>query len=162
MDELKKLRNDLDMCDEILIDALRMRCQIIQEITNYKQKNGLPIYQAEEEERKKSKITYKLDHKPTRKEEKEIETEMNRLIALDMPVSYEFTDRDHLPEGVDADRLPANASDAIRLVRIGDYDVCPCIGKHVRSTAQIGRFELLGTNWNEEKREFRVRFKIVQ
>ena len=46
--------------------------------------------------------------------------------------------------------------------RIGDYDVCPCIGKHVRSTAQIGRFELLGTNWNEEKREFRVRFKIVQ
>lgn len=49
-------------------------------------------------ERKKSKITYKLDHKPTRKEEKEIETEMNRLIALDMPVSYEFTDRDHLPE----------------------------------------------------------------
>ena len=50
-------------------------------------------------ERKKSKITYKLDHKPTRKEEKEIETEMNRLIALDMPVSYEFTDRDHLPEG---------------------------------------------------------------
>ena len=113
-------------------------------------------------ERKKSKITYKLDPKPTRKEEKEIETEMNRLIALDMPVSYEFTDRDHLPEGVDADRLPANASDAIRLVRIGDYDVCPCIGKHVRSTAQIGRFELLGTNWNEEKREFRVRFKIVQ
>lgn len=63
-------------------------------------------------ERKKSKITYKLDHKPTRKEEKEIETEMNRLIALDMPVSYEFTDRDHLPEGVDADRLPANASEA--------------------------------------------------
>ena len=56
MDELKKLRNDLDMCDEILIDALRMRCQIIQEITNYKQKNGLPIYQAEEEERKKSMI----------------------------------------------------------------------------------------------------------
>lgn len=84
-------------------------------------------------ERKKSKITYKLDHKPTRKEEKDIETEMNRLIALDMPVSYEFTDRDHLPEGVDADRLPANASEAIRLVRIGDYDVCPCIGKHVRS-----------------------------
>lgn len=48
-------------------------------------------------ERKKSKITYKLDHKPTRKEEKEIETEMNRLIALDMPVSYEFTDRDTCP-----------------------------------------------------------------
>ena len=42
MDELKKLRNDLDMCDEILIDALRMRCQIIQEITNYKRTSDLP------------------------------------------------------------------------------------------------------------------------
>ena len=47
------------------------------------------------------------------------------------------------------------------LVRIGDYDVCPCIGKHVRSTSQIGRFELLGTNWDEQEHSFRVRFKIV-
>ena len=62
MDELKKLRNDLDMCDEILIDALRMRCQIIQEITNYKQKKrDFRFYQAEEEERKKSKMLAKLD-----------------------------------------------------------------------------------------------------
>jgi Ser-tRNA(Ala) deacylase AlaX len=49
----------------------------------------------------------------------------------------------------------------IRLVRIGDYDVCPCIGKHVRSTSQIGRFEMLGTNWDEMEHSFRVRFKIV-
>ena len=59
------------------------------------------------------------------------------------------------------DRLPDDASETIRLVRIGDYDVCPCIGKHVRSTLQIGRFELLGTNWDEKERSFRVRFKIV-
>lgn len=113
-------------------------------------------------ERKKSKITYKLRNKPTSKEEKAIGQEMNRLIALDMPVTYEFTDRDHLPDGVSSDRLPADASETIRLVRIGDYDVCPCIGKHVRCTAQIGRFEMLGSNWNEEKREYRIRFKIVQ
>ena len=31
-------------------------------------------------ERKKSKMTFVVDHKPTRQEEKEIETEMNRLI----------------------------------------------------------------------------------
>ena len=51
--------------------------------------------------------------------------------------------------------------ETIRLVRIGDFDVCPCIGKHVRSTAQIGRFELLGTNWDNDKRSFRIRYKIV-
>jgi len=60
------------------------------------------------------------------------------------------------------DRLPDDASETIRLVRIGDYDVCPCIGKHVRSTSQIGRFELLGTNWDEQSRSFRVRYKVVQ
>ena len=86
-------------------------------------------------ERKKSKISYILDHKPDRKEEKEIERRMNEL--------------------------PDDASEMLRLVRIGDYDVCPCIGKHVRSTSQIGKFVLLGTNWDEEKRSFRVRFKII-
>ncbi len=113
-------------------------------------------------ERKKSKMTFTVDHKPTRKEEQEIEREMNRIIAEDLPVSYEFADRDYLPEGVSADRLPDDASETLRLVRIGDYDICPCIGKHVRSTGQIGRFEMLGTNWDEMTHSFRVRFKIVQ
>lgn len=113
-------------------------------------------------ERKKSKITYILDHKPDRREEKEIEKRMNELIEEDLPVTYEFISRDNVPAEVSLDRLPADASDTLRLVRIGDYDVCPCLGKHVRSTSQIGRFELLGTNWDEEKRSFRIRFKIVQ
>ena len=113
-------------------------------------------------ERKKSKMSYHLDHKPSRQEEKQIEQEMNRLIDEDLPVTFEFATRDELPEGISLDRLPDDASDTIRLVRIGDYDVCPCIGKHVRSTAQIGRFELLGTNWDDHERSFRVRFKIIQ
>jgi Ser-tRNA(Ala) deacylase AlaX len=111
-------------------------------------------------ERKKSKMSFHLDHKPTRQEEKEIEREMLRLIAEDLPVTYEVIGRNELPEGIDGNRLPSGVSDSIRLVRIGDYDVCPCIGKHVRSTAQIGRFEMLGTNWDEQERSFRVRFKI--
>ena len=113
-------------------------------------------------ERKKSKMSFHLDHKPSRQEEKQIEQEMNRLIDEDLPVTFEFATRDDLPEGISLDRLPDDASDTIRLVRIGDYDVCPCIGRHVRSTAQIGRFELLGTNWDDHERSFRVRFKIIQ
>ena len=101
-------------------------------------------------ERKKSKISYILSQE-----------EMNRLIAADLPGTYEYVRRDEIPDGVKLDRLPDDASDTLRLVRIGDYDVCPCIGKHVRSTAQIGRFELLGTNWDEEKHSFRVRFKVL-
>ena len=113
-------------------------------------------------ERKKSKMSFLLDRKPSRQEEKEIEREMQRLIDEDLPVTFEFVSRDELPEGVSGDRLPDDASETIRLVRIGDYDVCPCIGRHVRSTSQIGRFEMLGTNWDEHERSFRVRFKVVQ
>ena len=112
-------------------------------------------------ERKKSKMSFLLDHKPSRQEEKEIEEKMNELIEDDLPVTLEFVTRDELPDGVSLDRLPDDASETIRLVRIGDYDVCPCIGKHVRSTSQIGRFEMLGTNWDEHEHSFRVRFKIV-
>ncbi len=124
-------------------------------------------------ERKKSKISYILEHKPDRKAEKEIERRMNELIEEDLPVTFEFVTRAELeglimsadPDSPDAqlslDRLPDNASETIRLVRIGDFDVCPCIGKHVRSTSQIGRFEMLGTNWDEENHSFRIRFKIV-
>ena len=123
-------------------------------------------------ERKKSKMSFYLDHKPSRQEEKEIERRMCELIDKDLPVVFEFVTRDELEEklqdggleaesGISLDRLPDDVSDTIRLVRIGDYDVCPCIGKHVRSTSQIGRFEMLGTNWDEHERSFRVRFKIV-
>ena len=113
-------------------------------------------------ERKKSKISYTLDRKPDRKMEREIERTMNELIEQDLPVTFEYVDRDNIPEDVNIDRLPEDATETIRLVRIGDYDVCPCIGKHVRSTAQIGRFEILGTNWDEHEHSFRIRYKVVQ
>ena len=112
-------------------------------------------------ERKKSKMSFHLSQKPDRKQEKEIERRMNELIEQNLPVSFEMATRHHLPDGVSLDRLPADAGDDIRLVRIGDYDVCPCIGRHVRSTKQIGHFELLGTNWDESERSFRVRFKVI-
>ena len=112
-------------------------------------------------ERKKSKMSFHLDQKPSRQDEREIENRMNELIAQDLPVTFEYATIDNLPPEVSADRLPSDVSDTIRLVRIGDYDVCPCIGKHARSTSQIGRFELLGTNWDEHEHSFRVRFKIV-
>ena len=112
-------------------------------------------------ERKKSKISYHLDHKPSRQEEKAIGDKMNELIEDDLPVTYEDVDRNHVPEGINLDRLPEDASQTIRLVRIGDFDVCPCIGKHVRSTSQIGRFEILGTNWDEQTHTFRIRFKVI-
>ena len=125
-------------------------------------------------ERKKSKLTYVLETKPDRKVEREIEREMNSLIEQDMEVSHEVmtrsehedlvynADAESAESRIDISRLPASAGDTVRLVRIGDYDVCPCVGKHVRSTGQIGRFELLGTNWDEHAHTYRIRYKVIQ
>ena len=112
-------------------------------------------------ERKKSKISYQLEQCPDEEMIQSIVDRMNELIEKDLPVTYEFVDIDHLPAEVSAKRLPDNASATIRLVRIGDYDVCPCIGTHVKSTKALGHFQLLGTNWTEEKKKFRIRFKLL-
>lgn len=111
-------------------------------------------------ERKKSKISYTLPTCPTEEEIVKIVEQMNALIAADLPVTYEYASRHALPPGVSAERLPEYTGEEVRLVRIGDYDICPCIGLHVEHTAQIGEFILLGTNWDEERRSFRLRFKV--
>lgn len=110
-------------------------------------------------ERKKSKINFNLPQCPTQEQIQEIEQKMCQLITSDLPVTYEFVTRDNIPEGVKLDKLPEDASETLRLVRIGDYDVCPCIGQHVESTAQIGSFRITSTSYNEGS--FRIVFKVT-
>lgn len=109
-------------------------------------------------ERKKSKINFILQERPTNKQIADIEEKINKLIAEDLPVTYEFVDREHIPAGVKLDRLPEDASETIRIVRIGNYDVCPCIGAHVASTAEIGSFRITSTSYNDTS--FRIVYKL--
>ena len=109
-------------------------------------------------ERKKSKINYNLPSCPTPKQIQEIEERMNDLIAQDLPVTYEFVTRDNIPDGVKLDKLPADASETLRIVRIGEYDICPCIGQHVASTKEIGFFHITSTSYNNGS--FRIVFKV--
>ena len=53
MNKLDYLRENLEMCDEIILDALTMRYRMIEDITAYKRKKNLPIVQPEEEEKKR-------------------------------------------------------------------------------------------------------------
>lgn len=111
-------------------------------------------------ERKKSKMSFLLSQCPTPEEVENLIDAVNKVIAEDLPVTYSFESVNDLEEGISLDKLPENASDTIRIVRVGDYDKCACIGLHVEHTAQIGKVVLLGTNWDEEKKSFRVRFKL--
>ena len=109
-------------------------------------------------ERKKSKINYTLKSEPTAEQIAEIERIMNDLIQQDIPVVYDFVTRDEIPEGVTLNKLPDNASETLRIVRIGDYDVCACIGAHVKSTGEIVSFHINSTSWNDGN--FRIVFKV--
>lgn len=109
-------------------------------------------------ERKKSKINYTLNTCPSQEQIKDIERKMNDLINQDLRVTYEFVDRNNIPKGIALDKLPANASETLRLVRIGDYDLCPCIGQHVESTKEIGVFRITSTSYHDGV--FRIVFKV--
>lgn len=111
-------------------------------------------------ERKKSKINYNLDKCPTPEQITEIERTMNEVIEQDLPVTFEFVTRDNIPEGVVLDKLPQDASETLRIVRIGDYDICACIGSHVKSTKKIGTFKITSTSYNEGS--FRIVYKVNQ
>ena len=110
-------------------------------------------------ERKKSKCDYQLASEPTAEQIAAIETEVNRVISSNLPVSEEYTTRDNIPAGVETEKLPANASNTIRLVRVGDYDLCACVGLHVENTSQIGTFKIISHTW--ENGTLRLRFKLV-
>lgn len=109
-------------------------------------------------ERKKSKINFLLAECPTDEQVAEIERKINELIAADLKVEYEYVTRDNIPDGVKLDKLPEDASETLRLVRIGDYDVCPCIGRHVNSTKEIGAFRITSTSYNDGS--FRIVFRV--
>ena len=111
-------------------------------------------------ERKKSKINFLIDRPLTDDEIKTVEAKINELIVADLPVTFEFVTRDNIPDGVKLDKLPEDASETLRLVRIGDYDVCPCIGTHVKSTKEIGNFRITSTSYNEGS--FRIVYKVAE
>lgn len=111
-------------------------------------------------ERKKSKCDYILDSCPTDEQVVAIENNVNGIIASDLPVTIEFMSREQAASIVDLSKLPTDASDTLRIVRIGDYDACACIGAHVKNTSEIGIFKILSHDYNDGI--WRLRWKIVQ
>lgn len=53
MGDLQRLHAHLEMCDKMILDALQLRCQIVEDITQYKQENNLPVVHLDEDIRKK-------------------------------------------------------------------------------------------------------------
>ena len=111
-------------------------------------------------ERKKSKLDYRLNHRPTDEEVKRLEDAVNEVIARHLPVTTEYITQEEARDRFDLARLPEDASETVRVVHVGDYDECLCIGAHVNNTAEIGTFRIISHDWDEERKVWRMRFKV--
>ena len=111
-------------------------------------------------ERKKSKCDYELPEAPTAEMMMEVERRINEVIDQHLPISIEFMSKSEAEQLVDLSKLPDEASETLRIVRIGDYDACACIGTHVNNTSEIGHFKMLTYDYTEGR--LRLRFKLTE
>ena len=111
-------------------------------------------------ERKKSKCDYLLSDAPTAEMMAEVERKVNEVIDRHLPVTIEFMPLEQAGEIVDLSKLPDDVSETLRIVRIGDYDACACIGTHVSNTSEIGHFKMLTYDYTEGR--LRLRFKLTE
>lgn len=112
-------------------------------------------------ERKKSKLDYRLTACPTEEQIKTLEETVNQIIKQHLPVTIEFITQEDAKGRFDLERLPENASETVRIVKVGEYDECLCIGTHVANTSEIGTFKIISHDWNEENKCWRMRYKLI-
>ena len=121
---------------------------------------GCPRSRNAHVEKKKSKCDYILDAEPTAEQVAQIEAQVNEEIAKNHDVTIDFMNREQAAAIVDLSKLPEDASETLRIVRIGDYDACACIGAHVKNTSEIGTFKVISHSY--ENGVWRLRWKVIQ
>ncbi|MDH6306069.1 misacylated tRNA(Ala) deacylase [Parabacteroides sp. PF5-5] len=110
-------------------------------------------------ERKKSKCDYLLTEDPGTEKLAEVERIVNEVIDKHLPVTIEYLTHEEAAGIVDLSKLPDDVSETLRIVRVGDYDACACIGDHVDNTSEIGHFTFLNCDYADGR--LRVRFKLT-
>jgi misacylated tRNA(Ala) deacylase len=110
-------------------------------------------------ERKKSKCDYRIDHALTDEEVKAVQDKVNAIIASNMDVTEDFISLEEGKERFNLSRLPDDAGETLRIIKVGDYDACPCSGIHVKNTSEIGEFAISSASF--ENNAVRLRFKVA-
>lgn len=108
--------------------------------------------------KKKSKCDYHFDRPLTEAEATELESTVNGAISSHLDVTYRMLPKADAEKEFNLTRLPEGTGEELRIVDIGDYDACPCIGEHVDNTSEIGAFRLVSHSF--EDGVLRLRFKL--
>ena len=108
----------------------------------------------------KSRLDFNADDKI---EKEEIENKINQLVEDDHEISYQWINLEELDNQPDLVRTmsvkPPRTNNEIRLVKIGNVDLQPCGGTHVRRTKEIGSIRI-GKIENKGKMNRRVNLSI--
>ncbi|SHO43765.1 alanyl-tRNA editing protein [Desulfopila aestuarii] len=107
--------------------------------------------------KKKSKCDYRFDRLLTDNEVKEVEAEVNKAISANLDVTEEIVSLEEADRNFNLTRLP-DGVETVRIVRIGDFDSCPCIGEHVDNTSEIGVCHISSQDLNDGV--LRIRYKL--
>jgi Ser-tRNA(Ala) deacylase AlaX len=107
---------------------------------------------------KKSKCDYVVERPLTAADVEAIQAAVNAEISADHPVTTFEISRREAEATVNMSKVPDDAR-TIRIVRIGDLDLIPCIGRHVEHTSQIGRFAIRSADMRDET-VVRIRFAL--
>lgn len=110
-------------------------------------------------ERKKSKLDFALQTCPEEADIIRIENTVNEVLRRNLPVTMEFISQEEAIGRFDMKRLPEKASETVRIVKVGDYDECLCIGQHVKNTSEIGTSKIISHDYKDGI--FRMRFKLI-
>ena len=110
-------------------------------------------------EKKKSKVDYHFTRNLNEEELKKIESRVNEIIKKNLDVSEKFISRQDAESKFNLERLPEDVGDKIRIIQVGDYDACPCIGQHVSNTSEIGEFKIVSSSFDNGV--LRIRFKLL-
>ena len=108
---------------------------------------------------KKSKCDYRFDRELTRAEELDLTDRVNEVIAGNLDIREKMISLEEAQLQFNLNKLPADHGEEIRIISIGYYDHCPCIGPHVQNSAEIGQFELVSTGFSEGV--LRIRFRLM-
>lgn len=109
-------------------------------------------------ERKKSKLDYHMQKALTDEELRSLEDYINNIIGEDIEVKEEYITQKEARERFDLSRLPEDATETVRIIRVGDYDECLCAGTHVKRTSEVGNFRIMSSRYQEGVQ--RIVFKL--
>ena len=109
----------------------------------------------------KSRLDFNADAESINKEE--VQKNLNQILKINNEVSYKWIDSIELEKKPNLVRTmsvkPPNISGKIRLVKIGNIDLQPCGGTHIKNTSEIGNI-IIGKIENKGKKNRRINISL--